>query len=423
MNGVFTQLAQETLDEIVDYVHTFGFHELATCALIHPSFVPRSQLHLFSTIHIGGVRATKRRERIKEFRRILKRKPYLVQFVKELRLSVAGTSTVWLTYDKDFIPLLNLLLDLGCAPRKLVIVKANTKWAPGIYDPNVFAKQMARLTPSVQSLELGEIEGIPTSFIASCVNLDILVLRGSSFVCSEFTEDLPAEAFLLRPSIRQLIISGIDKTFPDLFFADDERQSSPILDVSELHTFKFSIGYDQKIVEMASRVMCVANKNLESLFISFNWNQFANFLGKSSYKDINLRDFKSLRNLEVEVLTPVRYVVDELAAAIETIPRGCPIESVKFHVGPHYPSRWTGLLMQEANWKRLDKAVAGILTGSGVYFGFLLSCEERLKTPATEEKINIEEAAEEWERDALDRMPRTASLTGVEVSFKLVQVD
>ncbi|KDR76597.1 hypothetical protein GALMADRAFT_451911 [Galerina marginata CBS 339.88] len=270
--SLFLQLPQETVDEFVDYIHDFDRQRLLTCTLIHRSFLPRSQFYLFSTIHLGGVGETKRSRRISELYDILQRKPHLAQFIRELRLSVSGLNPYWLTYDRSFIQVTELLVEQGCVLHKFAIVKASPSWSAKIIDPGAFTKQIAPLLSSVRSLEFGELRDIPSGLVTSCAELQSLMLDGAHFMHSQYEcTDYPREnstSTAPNPLVKHLEISGSVDTLSDLVLHDGNLPDlcAQALNISQLRSFRVSIS-SWDALRMAYWVVNATNRHLQRLSV------------------------------------------------------------------------------------------------------------------------------------------------------------
>ncbi|KAF8907701.1 hypothetical protein CPB84DRAFT_272661 [Gymnopilus junonius] len=106
-------LPQELIDDIIDNVAntTMKFgpqNSLSSCALVCKCFLPRSQMHLFSKIKIcatsrtfGNHHKTERSKRTKEFLDILKHRPLITDYIRELHLVVSELDKGYLLDDPN----------------------------------------------------------------------------------------------------------------------------------------------------------------------------------------------------------------------------------------------------------------------------------------------------------------------------------
>ncbi|KDR76601.1 hypothetical protein GALMADRAFT_267630 [Galerina marginata CBS 339.88] len=409
--ALFLHLPQETVDEFVDYVHDSDRQHLLTCTLIHRSFLPRCQFYLFSTIYLGGVGDTKRSRRINELYDILQRKPYLAQFIRELRLSVSGMNPYWLTYDRSFIQVMELLVEQGCVLHKFAIVKANPSWSAKIIDPAVFTKQIAPLVSSVRSLEFGELRGIPANLVTSCAELQSLILDGADFVHSQFeyTEHLLKNSLstAANPLVRHLEISGSVDTLSNIVLLGDNPPNScaQALDISRLRSFRVSIS-SWDAMGMASGVMNVTNRHLQTLSVLLDNPVFL--------AGFNLSESKALRVLELEIILDTHDTLNLLALLMMLIPHDNALEKIAVHVRNRYPTHWNRILMEDLNWHWMDQALSVLSKNRRLEFSFTLDFEDLRNAW---KKVDVDAAVGEWERRAREKLPKTVSLPEISLSF------
>jgi hypothetical protein len=236
--SVFLQLPQETVDALVDYLHeTEGQQQMRVCSLIHRSFTPRAQYYLFSSIRFSSdiaPRGRKRSQRIRYLNGILRRKPYIAEFVRDIHLCLSPSDAEWITEDSDFLDTMKLLASSGCAPRKFVLEKKPYSWCPTILNPRVFMQEFVQeiVAPTVTSLEIRGMQGVPVDFIPSFKNLNTLLVDAVAFFGSGL--DIPPTSL---PRILELDFRGHLDRIPEISGLTDS-QGIDGLDLTHLHCLK-----------------------------------------------------------------------------------------------------------------------------------------------------------------------------------------
>jgi hypothetical protein len=174
--SLFLQLPQEGVDALVDYLHkTEGRQQTRVCSLIHRSFTYK--YYLFSNIQFssdtprgGRIRS----QRICHLNEILRRKPYIAEFVRDIHICLSPLDAEWITEDPDIFERMRRLIRSECAPRKCFVEKKPYPWSPEILDPPLFMKGFVQeiVAPTVTSLEIRGVQRVPADFISSFSNLN-----------------------------------------------------------------------------------------------------------------------------------------------------------------------------------------------------------------------------------------------------------
>jgi len=111
-NSPISSLSQELLDEIIDAVasqNSFYRANLSSCSLIGNKFRSRSQMHLFNTIGFGSSSSNTRIRRTSRLLNVLVINPQLASHVKEIRLYVPPTDSLWIWEDAKFTRIVNII--------------------------------------------------------------------------------------------------------------------------------------------------------------------------------------------------------------------------------------------------------------------------------------------------------------------------
>lgn len=184
--ALILQLAQELIDDIIDYVFTLGggHRSMKACALTCKAFHPRSQMHIFSTIKFSSDIGSQghRNKRIKEFLDILHCSVDIVSYVRAVHLGIWSHDSDWIAEDPLFRKVMALLHESGCRPGELSIegldpfipqAFPNTPHHPTSFNDNIFYPFLA---PFITSLRLSTVNNVPPTVIVSCINLTRLKL-------------------------------------------------------------------------------------------------------------------------------------------------------------------------------------------------------------------------------------------------------
>lgn len=267
--SLFLQLPQEVVDALVDYLHkTEGRQQTRVCSLIHRSFTYRAQYYLFSSIQFSSdtSRGGRRRfQRICHLNEILRRKPYIAEFVRDIHIYLSPSEAEWITEDSDILDTMRLLISSGCAPRKCVIEKMPYSWSPKILNPSIFMKGFVQeiVAPTVTSLEIRGVQKIPADFLSSFANLNTLVVDDVAFDGPAL--EIPPTLF---PRILDLDLHGQSDTIPEISGLTD-TQGTYGLDLTHLHHLK-AFMQSRMMCQLINGIFSLAARHLQSISLSFN---------------------------------------------------------------------------------------------------------------------------------------------------------
>jgi len=267
--SLFLQLPQEMVDALVDYLHqTEGRQQTRVCSLIHRSFTYRAQYYLFSSIKFSSGTSRGRRmrsQRICHLNEILRRKPYIAEFVRDIHICLSPLDAEWITEDLDILDTMRLLIRSGCAPRKCVVEKKPYSWSPKILNPPVFMKGFVQeiVAPTVTSLEIRGVQRVPADFISSFANLNTLVVDDVTFDGPAL--EIPPTS---HPRIFDLDLHGQVSIVPQISGFTD-TQAIYGLDLTHLRRLK-AFMQSRMMCRLLNGIFSLAARHLQSLSLSFN---------------------------------------------------------------------------------------------------------------------------------------------------------
>lgn len=262
------QLSQELIDEIIDTL-AFSTRDqwqgqracLSSCSLVCRSFVPRSQMYLFSRIALMGdskhvSRNTSRR--VKPFLEILEARPSIASHVQELQLVMRSGQSSWLSEGPDFAKLVDLITTTGTPINKLGLV-GEGEYGNYLLTPLLMIESPLRnIVPYITSLCFELLQNIPPQLVAMCPNLQEL-----RFIHAEFLEGVQAPLKNI-PIIKSLAYAArydwqLESIFEGRYF-----------DISNLLSLTAYIGRRSDNLDFEQNIIYNCRHSLEELTINFH---------------------------------------------------------------------------------------------------------------------------------------------------------
>ncbi|KIM35654.1 hypothetical protein M413DRAFT_32313 [Hebeloma cylindrosporum] len=211
MVSILQSLSQELIDEIIDVgvamednicddIWRSKWNFLSSCALVCRSFLPRSQQHLFSQIHLGdNLDRNKRVRGLRRLSRILQESPHIAGYVRELHLKLPCDDNTWVTEEFLFLSIMERIKESKGSLQKLTLL--NHAYPKPLHDPAAFVTHFSNrfISPFITFLDIHSLQ-VPTAIFWACVNLTHLKLHLADF---ELTPS-PSLGIVLRPQIKIL---------------------------------------------------------------------------------------------------------------------------------------------------------------------------------------------------------------------------
>lgn len=189
------QFSQELIDEIIDFLalhveepvwpYQKRRSHLSNCALVCRSFLPRSQMHLFSHITLPAMPGS-RQLRVGDYSRIsslltvLDQRPSLANHIQELCLILPGGHTSWMYYTPEMLELMERINSTRIPLRKLQISTSPTDISfkiPSITSHlNLIEYWKKAIAPYVTAICIENVTAVPPELIAMCTHLRDLTM-------------------------------------------------------------------------------------------------------------------------------------------------------------------------------------------------------------------------------------------------------
>ncbi|RDB28202.1 hypothetical protein Hypma_001511 [Hypsizygus marmoreus] len=189
---VRTELPQEIIDTIIDSLSTYKDHPtLKSCTLASRSLRPSSQKHLFSRILLSKNSACDR------IYPLLTENPTLCSYVHDIILtseSDQATSPQWLRLNENLACVLDMLTSLRVCS---LSIYNDGDWKD-IHPHTTTALFRVFALPSLDSIDIGGLTGIPVSFFDIPNDIEELELRFVAFTRTTRTTSDAAASPLFR---------------------------------------------------------------------------------------------------------------------------------------------------------------------------------------------------------------------------------
>ncbi|KAF8876878.1 hypothetical protein CPB84DRAFT_1966488 [Gymnopilus junonius] len=314
-------LSQELIDNIIDHIAAdsqpgcTGFlgGNLQQCALVSRSFRPRSQLQIFSFIHIRGDPSSKRQHIVQNLLQIIHDHPDIAHYIEELSLECTDLEPSWMYEDPSFLSILECISTSGKPLRKLTMI-ADTRADDGF--ETLPLEDTGRLlntfflpfiAPFITTLSLHRLLNVPIEMVESCVNvteLELLEVEFEEWPDSRHQKLPSAQLQRLAYQLGQGAMSKLLNIVPDggnSFNAIDVSQLKSLIIYTDILS---DLKCEQKIIDLSIDAL----EELQLLTTRTACN------GRF-HASVDLRHSTRLRRLHAHVLFPQ----DRLVSILRTL--------------------------------------------------------------------------------------------------------